>query len=129
MSATPSRILDKHLLNGCEEGNGYVFRDKQRKSKWCLYFINKSTGDRHRIVLKFPDGRFPEPTSDGLRDAERLGLKLFFEMKNKTDRGEKLKTLSIKKMTEMFIEEEGKRVSEIPHSGITKARFRLLKSQ
>ena len=129
MSATPSRILDKHLLNGCEEGNGYVFRDKQRKSKWCLYFIDKSTRDRHRIVLKFPDGRYPEPTSDGLRDAERLGLKLFFEMKNKTDRGEKLKTLSIKKMTEMFIEEEGKRVSEIPHSGITKARFRLLKSQ
>ena len=123
------RILDKHILKGCESGNGYIFRDAQKKGRWCLYFINKETFARHRIVLKEVDGRYPSQSIDGLADAERLGLQKFFEMKSKTDRGEKIKTLSIKRMYEMFIAEEKKRISDIPHSGITPARWRLLKSQ
>ena len=90
------RILDKHILKGCESGNGYIFRDAQKKGRWCLYFINKETFARHRIVLKEVDGRYPAQSIDGLADAERLGLQKFFEMKSKTDRGEKIKTLSIK---------------------------------
>jgi len=129
MSTAPSRILDKHLLKGCEEGNGYVFRDGQRNGRWCLYYTNKTIPSRHRVVLKEVDGRYPDPNLDGLADAERLGLQKFFELKNKTDRGEKIKSLSIRKMYEMFIEEEKKRVSDTPHNGITPARFRLLKSQ
>ena len=126
MSATPSRILDKHLLNGCEEGNGYVFRDGQRNGRWCVYFINKSNGSRHRIVLKEPDGRYPSPSLDGLEDAKRLGIKTYFDLKNKIDRGEKIKSLRIRDMVDMFLKEERKRISDIPHSGITDRRWYLL---
>ncbi len=128
-TASNNRILDKHILKGCESGNAYIFRDTQKKGRWCLYFINKATQNRHRIVLKEIDGRYPAQNLDGLADAERLGLQKFFEMKSKTDRGEKIKTLSIRKMYELFIDEEKKRISDVPRGGITAARWRLLKSQ
>ena len=123
-STTNNRILDKHILKGCESGNGYILRDSQKKGRWCLYFINKETTNRHRIVLKEVDGRYPPSDIGGLADAERLGLQTFFEMNSKTDRGEKIKTLSIKRMYEMFIAEEKKRISDVPHAGITPARWR-----
>ena len=79
------RVQNKHFLRGCEEGNAYIFRDKTRNDKWCLYFINKKTKSRHWITLLETDGRYPSQTMDGLNDAERLGTKTFFELKNKTD--------------------------------------------
>ena len=38
-SATNSQILDKHILPACNEGNGYVFRDAQRKGRWCIKLV------------------------------------------------------------------------------------------
>ncbi len=125
-SATNSQILDKHILPACNEGNGYVFRDAQRKGRWCIYFLNKSNGSRHRIVLKEADGRYPNPTLDGLEDAKRLGIKIYFDLKNKIDRGEKIKSLRIRDMVDMFVKEERKRISDIPHAGITDRRWYLL---
>ena len=121
------RVQNKHFLKGCEEGNAYIFRDKTRNNKWSLYFINKKTKSRHWITLLETDGRYPSPTIDGLDDAERLGTKTFFELKNKTDRGEKTKTLSIRKMIEAYIEYEKARVNPLdnPQEGtITKGTFR-----
>ena len=121
------RVQNKHFLKGCEEGNAYIFRDKTRNDKWSLYFINKKTKSRHWITLLETDGRYPSPTIDGLDDAERLGTKTFFELKNKTDRGEKTKTLSIRKMIEAYIEYEKARVNPLdnPQEGtITKGTFR-----
>ena len=91
-SATNSQILDKHILPACDEGNGYVFRDAQRKGRWCLYFINKSNGSRHRIVLKEGDGRYPNPSLDGVDDAKRLGIRKYFDLKKKINI-EKIKAL------------------------------------
>ena len=71
-----------------------------------LNFTNKKTKSRHWITLLETDGRYPSQTMDGLNDAERLGTKTFFELKNKTDRGEKTKTLSIRRMIETYIEKE-----------------------
>ena len=125
-SQTNSQILDQHFLTGCEEGNAYVFRDAQRNGRWCVYFTNKIKKSRHRIVLKEKDGRRPHPNIDGLTDALRLGVSTYFEMKNKTDRGEKIKSLTIRKMTDMYLEEEKKRVNTTPHSGIVPDRWYLL---
>ena len=102
-STINSQILDKHILPACDEGNGYIFRDSQRKGKWCVYFINKSNGSRHRIVLKEADGRYPNPSLDGIDDAKRLGIKTYFDLKNKIDRGEKIKSLRIRDMVDMFL--------------------------
>ena len=121
------RVQNKHFLKGCEEGNAYIFRDKTRNDKWSLYFINKKTKSRHWITLIENDGRYPSPTIDGLDDAERLGTKTFFELKNKTDRGEKTKTLSIRKMIEAYIKYEKARINPLdnPEDGtITKGTFR-----
>lgn len=125
-SATNSQILDKHILPACDEGNGYVFRDAQRKGRWCVYFINKSNGSRHRIVLKEGDGRYPNPSLDGVDDAKRLGIRKYFDLKNKIDRGEKIKSLRIRDMVDMFLTEEKKRISNVPHAGITDKRWYLL---
>ena len=67
----------------CIRDSGYIFRDSQRKGRWCVYFINKSNGSRHRIVLKEADGRYPHASLDGLEDAKRLGIKMYFDLKNK----------------------------------------------
>ena len=125
-SATNSQILDKHILPACDEGNGYVFRDAQRKGRWCVYFINKSNGSRHRFVLKEGDGRYPNPSLDGVDDAKRLGIRKYFDLKNKIDRGEKIKSLRIRDMVDMFLTEEKKRISNVPHAGITDKRWYLL---
>ncbi len=123
------RVQNKHFLRGCEEGNAYIFRDKTREDKWSLYFTNKKTKSRHWITLLETDGRYPSQTMDGLNDAERLGTKTFFELKNKTDRGEKTKTLSIRKMVENYIKEEKTRINpqNNPEDGtITKGTWRRM---
>ncbi|WP_288239541.1 site-specific integrase [uncultured Prochlorococcus sp.] len=123
------RVQNKHFLKGCEEGNAYIFRDKTRNDKWSLYFINKKTKSRHWITLLETDGRYPSPTIDGFNDAERIGTKTFFELKNKTDRGEKTKTLSIRRMIETYIEKEKKRINPLnnPEEGtITEKTWRRM---
>ena len=120
-----SRVLNKHYLKGCEEGNAFVCRNAQRGCKWNLYFTDKKTKGRYWKTLKESDGRFPSPTLDGLLDAERLGTRLYFELKSKTDRGEKTKTLSIRKMVDLYLESEKQRINPLnnPHDGITKETY------
>ena len=120
-----SRVLNRHYLKGCEEGNAYVCRNAQRGCKWNLYFTDKKTKGRYWKTLKESDGRFPSPTLDGLLDAERLGTRLYFELKSKTDRGEKTKTLSIRKMVDKYLKSEKKRINPLnnPHDGITKETY------
>ena len=52
-------------------------------------FLNKSNGSRHRIVLKEANRRYPSPSLYSLEDAKRLGIKTYFDLNNKIDRGEK----------------------------------------
>ena len=100
------KVLNKHYLKGCEQGNAYVFQNTQRKNKWSLYFTDKKTKERFTRVLQEEDDRYPSQTLDGLPDAERLGTRLYFELRSKTDRGEKTNSLSIQKMVELYIDHE-----------------------
>ena len=119
------RVQNKYFLKGCEEGNAFVFRNTQRGCKWNLYFTDKKTKGRCWKTLQEGDGRYPSPTLDGLLDAERLGTRLYFELKSKTDRGEKTKTLSIRKMVDLYMTVEKKRINPMnnPHDGITRETF------
>lgn len=128
-NATPKRILDRCDLQGGRANNAYVFRDGQRGGRWCLYFINKETMQRHRFVLKRSNGRLPSPTPDGLDDALELALEKFIELRGKTDRGEAVRAMTIAEMVTRFLDKEEGRISNRPHEGITTARYRLLRNQ
>ena len=121
------KVLNKHYLKGCEQGNAYVFQNTQRKNKWSLYFTDKKTKERFTRVLQEEDDRYPSQTLDGLPDAERLGTRLYFELRSKTDRGEKTNSLSIQKMVELYIDHEKKRINPLDNPDeetITKDTFR-----
>lgn len=126
---TQKRILDRCDLQGGKANNAYVFRDGQRGGRWCLYFINKETMQRHRFVLKRSNGRHPSPTPEGLDDALELALEKFIELKGKTDRGEAVRAITISEMVTRFLDKEQGRISNRPHDGITAARYRLLRNQ
>ena len=81
-SSTQTRVLDRVDLQGGRTNNAYVFRNGQRGGKWCLYFNNPETRQRHRFVLKHPNGRFPDPSKAGLDEALELALIEFVDLKN-----------------------------------------------
>ncbi len=108
-----TKILDKECLVGCEEGNAYIYRDAQRNGKWCLYFIEKTIQKRHWIVLKDDFDTYPHPTLEGKDLARSLGIRTFFTLMNKVHRGERIHTLSIKKMCELFLEQEKGRIRKV----------------
>ena len=116
-----TRILDKEYLRGCGEGNAYIFRDAQRNGKWCIYFIEKKIQKRHRIVLKDEFDNYPTPSLEGRDLAYDLGIKTFFALMNKVHRGERINTLSIKRMCELFLKQEQGRIRKVSGRGtITK---------
>ena len=125
----PGRILDRCDLQGGRRNNAYVFRDGQRKGKWCLYFLNRETNQRHRFVLRRSNGSYPPATQAGLEEALELAQEKYIELRTRTDRGEVINTLSIAEMVKRFLDREEKRISTRPHEGITPARFRLLRNQ
>ena len=124
-SKSTGRITNKRELIGAESNNCYIYQDKTKKNKWYIYFLNKETQDRHRICLKYEDGRFPI-TSD---DAYRIALEKYVELRTRTDRGEKVRKMTISEMCDAFIKREEKRVRSIPRTGITAPRLRLIKRQ
>ena len=126
---TRTKILDRVDLQGGKSNNAYVFRNGQRGGKWWLHFLNPETKQRHRFVLKHPNGRFPDPSKAGLDEALELALIKFIDLKTRTDRGEAVNVLTIGEMVDRFLTREEQRVSTTPHTGITPARFRLLRNQ
>ena len=116
-------------LQGRRTNNAYVFRNGQRDGKWCLYFNNPETRQRHRFVLKHSNGRFTDPSKAGLDEALELALIKFVDLKSRSDRGEAINTLTIAEMVKRFIEKGQERISNRPHEGITEARFRLIRNQ
>ncbi len=53
-------------LQGGRAHNADVFRDGRRHGKWCLDFLNKKRGKRHRFSLKKPNRFIPGSTPAGL---------------------------------------------------------------
>ena len=121
--------MDRCDLQYGRAHNAYVFRDGQRHGKWCLYFLNKERGKRHRFLLKKPNGSIPDPTPAGLDDALELALEKYIALRSKTDRGEEVNVLTLSEMVATFLEKEERRISSRPHEGITAARYRLIRTQ
>ena len=128
MSATGNKfVLDKKEIPG--DRNAYVYRDAKRGGRWCLYFYDQQTTRRHRFVLKDGNGVHPPATAEAQEQAWVLGISRFVELKGKSDRGEEIASLTFGDMIKKFLLKERRRITDIPHNGITKTRFRLLESQ
>ena len=128
-SVTTGRITDKQPIIGGESNNAYIYRDPSKKGKWFLYFINKETKQRHRFLLRHSDGRYPDQTSKGIDEANRLALEKYVELRTRTDRGEVIRKISLDEMCNQFLEKESNSIRHTPREGITPARFRLIKNQ
>jgi integrase len=123
------RILDRHDLPYGKRNNAYLFRDALNRGRWCLYFFNRETDKRHRIVLKDAHGKHPEASLAGLDTAHELAYEKYADLKARTDRGEAIRTLTLAEMVRLYLKREEERISEVPHQGITATRFRLIRNQ
>tara|TARA_B100000579_G_scaffold373792_1_gene337616 strand:+ start:144 stop:1589 length:1446 start_codon:yes stop_codon:yes gene_type:complete len=123
----PTRIVDRKDIPA--DPNAYVFRDAQRNGTWCLYFYDREVKTRHRIVLKDGNGKKPKQTTAGQDDAWMLGISKYVELKGKADRGEAIRSITFAAMCDQFIAQEKRKISSIPHQGITQDRFRLISHQ
>jgi len=129
MSSTQGKfILDRKDIPA--DPNAYVYRDPRRGGgRWSLYFYDRATKERHRLVLKDGNGNYPPPTIDGQDEAWMLGIAKYVELKGKSDRGEAIRSLKFGEMVKKFLLKERRRISDIPHNGISKTRFRLIETQ
>ena len=120
-------ILDKRGIP--TDKNAYVYRRADKGGRWYLYFYDKESGKRHRFALKTQSDDIPEPTPAGSEKAWILGVEKFIELKGKSERGESVRGLKFGDMVDKFLAKEHKKISRTPHTGISEARFRLLKTQ
>jgi integrase len=121
-------VLDRKDIPA--DPNAYVYRDPRRGGgRWSLYFYDRETKERHRFVLKDGNGNYPPPTIEGQETAWMLGISKYVELKGKSDRGEAIRSLKFGEMVKKFLTKERRRISEIPHTGISKTRYRLLETQ
>ncbi len=125
--AVKENIVDRKEIPG--DPYAYVYRRVDRDNRWFLYYLDKEKGNRHRFILKNPDGTYPLATKGGQDEAWMLGVAKFIELKAKTDRGEEIKALTFGNMINQFLDKEKRRISSIPQQGITKTRYRLLAAQ
>ena len=126
-SSTAALIADKKAIP--TDPNAYIFRRLDRGGKWFLYYYDRVAGTRHRVILKNEDGVIPKPETEAQDDAFVLGLMKYMELKAKVERGESIKTLTFGEMCNEFLDKERKKISSIPHQGISATRFRLLSTQ
>ena len=65
----PSSTANKFILDRKDipaDPNAYVYRDPRRgNGRWSIYFYDRETKERHRLVLKKPDGTYPTPSIEG----------------------------------------------------------------
>ena len=129
MTLTGSKfVLDRKDIPA--DPNAYVYRDPRRGGgRWSLYFYDRETKGRHRFVLKDGNGNYPPPTIEGQETAWMLGISRYVELKGKSDRDEAIRSLKFGEMVKKFLTKERRRISDIPHTGISKTRFRLMETQ
>ena len=121
-------VVDKKEIP--TDKNAYIFRNPYNDNKWYLYYYDRPADKRYRLVLIDPQtGRHPPKTTKGQDEAFLLGISKFIELQGKSARGESISSCSFGEMCKMFLRKEAARVSDIPHRGITKRRYQLIKSQ
>ena len=76
----------------------YIFRNGKNKGRWCLSFYDAETTKRYRKVLKDRNGNHPPADSSGKDEAFNLGMELYIELRNKTDRGEAVNSITFGEM-------------------------------
>ena len=118
MSSTQGKfILDKKDIPA--DPNAYVYRDPRRGGgRWSLYFYDRETKERHRLVLKDGNGAYPPPTIEGQDAAWMLVIAKYVELKGKSERGEAIRSLKFSEMVKKFQPKERKGISNIPNDGI-----------
>jgi hypothetical protein len=97
------RVLDRVDLQGGKRNNAYIYRDPQKGGKWHLHFLNRETDQKHRFVLKRPNGGFPDPSPLGEDEALGLAQERYIELRTRTDRGEVVNVLTIGEMVDRFL--------------------------
>ena len=118
-------VIDKKEIPN--DKNAYIYRNPRNGHKWCLYFYDRVADTRHRIVLvDKATGTNPPPTTDAQTEAWIIGIAKYVELKEKSIRGESINSITFKELCDKFLRKEAARVSEIPHRGITKVRYRLI---
>ena len=127
--ARQGRVLERVDLQGGRRNNAYIYRNPQKGGKWHLHFLNRETNQKHRFLLKRPNGGYPHPSAAGEEEALGLAQERYIELRTRTDRGEVVNVLTIGEMVDQFLEREKKRISNRPHEGITEARYRLIRNQ
>ena len=120
-------VLDKKEIPS--DKNAYVFRNPTNNNRWYLYFYDRHAEKRHRLVLKDQNGSYPRPIPEAQDEAFVLGIAKFVELKGKSDRGEAINQLTWGELCRKFLQKEKRKISNIPHNGITKTRYRLLDNQ
>ena len=109
-----TKVLNKRPI--AHDPHCYVFQDGDRGNRWYLYFYDQERQSRHRHSL----GRI---AANDVLEAERKGLAKYIEFKTKSERGEQIRTLTIEEMAEKFLAKQKKRISAIPHNGISAKRY------
>ncbi len=109
-----TKVLNKRPI--AHDPHCYVFQDGDRGNRWYLYFYDQERQSRHRHSL----GRIAR---NDVLEAERKGLAKYIEFKTKSERGEQIRTLTIEEMANRFLAKQKKRISAIPHNGISAKRF------
>lgn len=109
-----TKVLNKRPI--AHDPHCYVFQDGDRGNRWYLYFYDQERQSRHRHSL----GRI---AANDVLEAERKGLAKYIEFKTKSERGEQIRTLTIEEMAEKFLTKQKKRISAIPHNGISAKRY------
>ena len=112
-----TKVLNKRPI--AHDPHCYVFQDGDRGGRWYLYFYDQERQSRHRHSL----GRI---APNDVLEAERKGLAKYIEFKTKSERGEQIRTLTIEEMAERFLAKQKKRISAIPHNGISTKRYLLM---
>ena len=127
LSQRSPNILDRKDIP--TDPHSYVYRRADKGGRWHLYFYDQFAGTRHRFALKNANGIAPKPITEAQEEAWMLGLARYMELKAKADRGEAISSLTFGDMCKQFLAKEKKKISSIPHQGISAARYRLLMTQ
>jgi hypothetical protein len=109
-----TKVLNKRPI--AHDPHCYVFQDGDRGNRWYLYFYDQERQSRHRHSL----GRI---APNDVLEAERKGLAKYIEFKTKSERGEQIRTLTTEEMADRFLGKQKKRISAIPHNGISAKRY------
>ena len=101
-------VLDKKEIPS--DKNAYVFRNPTNNNRWYLYFYDRHSEKRHRLVIKDQNGSYPRPIPEVHDKVFILGIAKFIELKGKSDRGEAINLLTWGEICRKFLQKEKRKI-------------------